>query len=125
MTTQTHATPKMHIQDAPLASWPLPAEWVLEGTPEASGMVLSKSDDARIVRGIWQCTPGRFRWNFSYDETLVVLAGSATVLLENGEEVSFGAGDMVFFARGQWSTWTIHQTVRKGFHADSPDPLPF
>ena len=125
MTTQAHTTPRTHIADAELVSWPLPAEWVVEGNPEASGAVLSKSADSRIVRGVWQCTPGRFRWNFSYDETLVVLYGRATVQLESGEEVSFGAGDMVFFERGQWSTWTIHETLRKGFHADSPDPLPF
>ena len=27
--------------------------------------------------------------------------------------------------RGHESTWTVHETLRKGFHADSPEPLPF
>src|SRR5436305_318662 len=75
------------VADADLASWPLPAEWVHDGTPDASGAVLSRSDDSRIVRGVWQCTPGRFHWVFSYDETLVVLSGRATVELDTGETV--------------------------------------
>jgi uncharacterized cupin superfamily protein len=125
MTTQAHATPTTHIVDTPLDSWPLPAESVIEGNPVAEGAVLSKSDDSRVVRGVWQCTPGRFRWTYTYDETLVVVVGRATVQLENGEAVSLRAGDMAFFDRGQVSTWTIHETLRKGFHADSPDPLPF
>src|SRR5215469_9398578 len=100
--------PHTYIADAELQSWPLPAEWLEQGNPDASGAVLSKTDDSRIVRGVWECTPGRFRWNFTYDETLVVVQGSATVQLESGEDVSFGAGDMVFFARGQSSIWTVH-----------------
>jgi uncharacterized cupin superfamily protein len=119
------SVPQVHIADAQLQSWPLPAEWVEEGSPEASGMVLSKSPDSRIVRGVWECTPGRFRWNFTYDETVVVIKGQATVELESGEKVSLSPGVMAFFGRGQWSTWTIHEQFRKAFHADSPEPLPF
>ncbi len=117
--------PIIRIGDAELVSWPLPAEWVEQGSPQASGAVLSKSDDSRIVRGVWACTPGRFRWMYTYDETIVVVQGSATVLMDSGVEVSLTPGVMAFFARGQGSTWTIHENFRKAFHADSPDPLPF
>jgi uncharacterized cupin superfamily protein len=117
--------PITRIGDAELVSWPLPAEWVEQGSPQASGAVLSKSDDSRIVRGVWACTPGRFRWMYSYDETIVVVQGRATVLMDSGVEVSLSPGVMAFFARGQGSTWTIHENLRKAFHADSPDPLPF
>jgi hypothetical protein len=78
-----------------------------------------------VVRGVWECTPGRFRWNFTYDETVIVVKGRATVELESGETISLNPGDMAFFERGQWSTWTIHEPFRKAFHADSPEPLPF
>lgn len=119
------SAPKINIGEAELQSWPLPADWVEEGIPAASGAVLSKSADSRIVRGVWACTPGRFRWNFSYDETVIVIKGRATVELEGGRTVSLDPGDMAFFERGQWSTWTIHEPFRKAFHADSPEPLPF
>jgi uncharacterized cupin superfamily protein len=108
-----------------LEPWPLAPESIRAGNPEAYGAVVSRSADGRKLRGIWYCTPGTFRWHCTYDETLVVLEGRATVRLDNGEEIAFGAGDMVFIPLGQWSTWTIHETFRKGFHADSPEPLAF
>ncbi len=117
--------PNTRIADTELSSWPLPAEWVQQGSPEASGAVLSKSADSRIIRGVWACTPGRFRWAFTYDETVVVVQGRATVVMDNGAEVSLTPGVMAFFEQGQGSTWTIHENFRKAFHADSPDPLPF
>ena len=36
-----------------------------------------------------------------------------------------GAGDMAFFSSGEASEWTIHETLRKSFHADSAQPMPF
>jgi uncharacterized cupin superfamily protein len=123
--TYTETTCRVHVADADLAAWPLPSDWILDGSPAASGAVLSRSPDSRIIRGVWRCTPGRFNWQFSYDETLVVLEGRATVELDTGEKVDLEPGDMAFFGRGHGSTWTIHETVLKGFHADSPDPLPF
>jgi uncharacterized cupin superfamily protein len=84
--------PITRIADTELISWPLPAEWVEQGSPQASGAVLSKSADSRIVRGVWACTPGRFRWTFTYDETVVVVQGSATVVMDNGAEVSLIPG---------------------------------
>ncbi|MDX6619918.1 MAG: uncharacterized protein QOK36_2304 [Gaiellales bacterium] len=125
MSTYTAPSASVPITDAQLASWPLPNDWVLEGNPEPRGVVLSRSDDSRIIRGIWECTPGRFTWTFSYDETLVVESGRATVELDTGETVELAPGVMAFFGRGHESTWTVHETLRKGFHADSPDPLPF
>ena len=123
----TYAEPAAHtrVAEATLASWPLPQESIVEGSPDASGAVLSRSDDSRIVRGVWECTPGKFTWTFSYDETLVVISGSATVELDTGERVDLGPGVMAFFGRGHQATWTVHETLRKGFHADSPQPLPF
>ena len=116
---------KLHVPGATLQAWPLPAELVMEGDPQASGAVLSKSDDARKVRGIWSCTPGKFRWNWTYDETVFMLSGRATVALSGGRVVELEPGDMAFFSSGEESVWTIHETLRKSFHADSAQPMPF
>jgi len=124
-TTETGPIEKANLGDVELTSWPLPAEWVEQGSPKASGTVVSRSVDSRIIRGIWSCSPGRFRWIYTYDETVVVFQGSATVVMESGEEVSLRPGDVAFFPRGQGSTWTVHENFRKAFHADSPEPLPF
>src|SRR5690242_3637081 len=96
---------KVPIASMPLEPWPLPAELIVDGAPDASGAVLSQSPDARVVRGVWFCTPGRFRWECSYDETLVVLEGRATVTLSDGTDVNLEPGDLAFFERGQSVTW--------------------
>ena len=123
----TYAEPHAEttISSADLTSWPLPPEWVLAGDPAPAGAVLSRSDDSRIIRGVWECTPGTFRWVFGYDETLVVVAGRATVELDTGDTVELEPGVLAFFGRDHEATWTVHETLRKAFHADSPEPLPF
>ena len=125
MTTYAEPSAKTLVAQTEVAPWALPAEWVLAGEPDARGAVLSRSGDSRIIRGVWECTPGTFKWVFSYDETLVVVSGRATVELDTGERVELEPGVMAFFGRGHEATWTVHETLRKGFHADSPDPLPF
>lgn len=125
MATYAQPAAETQIARAQLTKWPLPEEWILEGSPDASGAVISRSDDSRIIRGVWECTPGKFNWTFSYDETLVVVSGSATVELDTGEQVDLAPGVMAFFGRGHEATWTVRETLRKGFHADSPEPLPF
>jgi len=119
------AVQDLRIRESVLESWPLPADAVTQGAPKAAGKVLSRSDDARVVRGIWGCTPGQFRWTWSYDETVVVVEGRATVTLGDGREVQLVPGSLAFFERGLESVWTIHEPFRKGFHALSPEPLPF
>jgi uncharacterized protein len=116
---------KVNILKAKLDSWPLPAELLLSGAPNASGAVLSKSADGCVVCGIWDCSPGSFRWDWNYDETLVVVAGRVTVALDGGRKVELAPGDLAFFERGQSSVWTIHEHFRKGFHALASEPLPF
>lgn len=115
----------LRIREAALDSWPLSKESITQGQPKASGKVLSKSDDARVVAGIWACSPGQFRWSWSYDETVVVVDGRATVTLGDGREVQLVPGSLAYFERGLDSVWTIHEPFRKGFHALSPEPLPF
>ena len=59
------------------------------------------------------------------DETVFTLSGRATVALSGGRTVELEPGDMAFFSSGEESVWTIHETLRKSFHADSAQPLPF
>jgi uncharacterized cupin superfamily protein len=112
------------INHAKLEDWPLDPATVLSGVPQAQGLTLSRSADRRAVRGIWACTPGVFRWVWTYDETLVVTAGHAIVELADGQ-VELKVGDLAFFERGQASVWRILAPLRKGFHAAASEPLPF
>jgi len=116
---------KLGVPDASLEPWALPPEAVIDGSPATAGAVLSQSADGRIVRGIWECTPGSFRWEWSYDETLVVISGSATVRFDDARRLTLRAGDFAFIARGQSGLWTTHTLLRKVFIGDSPTPMSF
>jgi len=129
MTTPAGLVMKKHAQailtpHAPLEDWPLEPDTILSGKPEARGYVISRSVDRKAVRGIWACTPGDFRWIWTYDETLLVVEGMADVELSDGT-VSLKPGMMAFFERGQSSIWRIRSPLLKGFHALADEPLPF
>jgi uncharacterized protein len=114
---------KASVRDAVLDPWPIPAEQVLEGDPQASGCLLWKSDDSKLANGIWECTPGLFRWVHA-DETLCLVDGKATVTPEGGEPFEIRPGDVVFFPEGTTTEWRVEQTVRKAFHLHSAAGLP-
>jgi uncharacterized cupin superfamily protein len=113
---RTLAAAKLHVPTATLEPWPLPPELVIAGHPEAQGCVLSASADGRIVRGIWACTPGSFRWDWTSDEMVTVILGRARVQLSDGRVIDLMPGDMGFFEAGLSSTWTILEPFRKSFH---------
>jgi uncharacterized cupin superfamily protein len=107
---------KLHVPDAPLQAWPLPEDRVLSGRPEASGELLAQSADGSVVRGIWACTPGAFRWDWTVDEMVTVVSGRATVALSDGRVIELAPGDIAFFETGLSAVWTIHTPFRKSFH---------
>lgn len=109
---------------AALEPWPLDPDSILQGAPDAYGLTLSHSLDRRMARGIWACTPGAFRWVWTYDETLTVLEGEATVELAD-RRIHLRPGDLAYFERGQSSIWRIRSQLKKTFHAAADEPLPF
>ena len=60
--------------DMELTPWPL--KHVLEGKPEASYCVIGRSEDGRSYSGVWECTPGKFRVNYEWEETIYGAANS-------------------------------------------------
>lgn len=119
MAAYTMPTAHARANTAAMEPWPLSPGSILEGSPEASGAALLRSEDGRKSRGFWRCTPGRFTWAFEYDETIVVVEGRATVEFDTGEIIELAPGVMAFFERGHASIWTVHETIVKGYHADS------
>ena len=112
-------------QDVQLTSAPIRPEWVLEGSPTARNSVLARSADRTALTLFWDCTAGRFRWVYDQDETIHVLEGSATLMLDAGREERLAPGDVVFFPAGTSAVWTVHGYVRKlaVFRETVPQPL--
>jgi uncharacterized cupin superfamily protein len=109
---------------AQLDPMPIPTEWVVDGSPEASATLLWRSDDGKHASGIWECSPGTFNWTHT-DETATILAGRVTVTAEGGDPIELGPGDLAFFPEGTTARWQVHETVRKSFHLHASEGLPF
>src|SRR5437879_6148164 len=71
---------------------PIPASWILQGAPEATKKQLVRSTDRNSYIVAWDCTPGRFTWHYSEDETLVVISVEAFITNETGEERRIAPG---------------------------------
>jgi uncharacterized protein len=124
VSTQAQTTQKQAVMAARLEPLPIPADWIVEGAPDASAMLLWRSADGKQANGIWECTPGTFNWTHT-DETATILAGRVTVTVEGAEPFELGPGDLAFFPEGTTSRWEVHEKVRKAFHLHASEGLPF
>ena len=108
----------VHIADADLEPEPLDPDSILGGTPETTGVVLFESEDGRVTRGLWQCTPGRLT-DVEVDEMFVVVSGRATIEFEDGPSIDVGPGDVCVLEEGARTVWTVHETLRKVYQITS------
>ncbi len=63
---------------------------------------------------IWECQPSTFDWEYTDKETCYILEGQVTVKAD-GQEVSFGKGDLVIFPKGLKCVWQVKEAVRKHY----------
>jgi uncharacterized cupin superfamily protein len=103
---------------------PIPADWILNGTPHARNKELATSHDGTSSILVWDCTAGRFNWHYTEDEIVVVTSGEAFITSETGEERRLGPGDMGFFPAGTSCTWRVPNHVRKVAVFRQPMPRP-
>ena len=96
-----------------LAASPFPAEWILEGRPQARATAIARSGDGAMTVIVWSCTKGRFRWQYDVDELAHILSGEVFITDESGTERRLGPGDTVFFASGSTCLWRITEDIRK------------
>ena len=65
---------------------------------------------------IWEKEESEFPWEYSSQETCLILDGDVTVTNEEGEEFNFKKGDYVVFPRGMKCKWNIKKAVRKHYN---------
>lgn len=127
MTTSRQAGEReIRIHDAmttPLEPSPIQTEDIISGEVKGSSVVLGQSEDGKTADGIWEVTPGAFRWNYTCDETIYVLKGRGRVTPESGSPVEFGPGSILHFPKGLRARWDVFETVRKLFFLVSDEPL--
>lgn len=64
---------------------------------------------------IWEKEKSNFPWHYDAAETCYLLKGRVTVTPAGGDEVTFGAGDLVTFPARMSCFWEIHEDVRKHY----------
>ncbi len=65
-------------------------------------------------RLVWEKEPSVFPRRYDNRETCYLLTGKA-VVKAGGEEVEFGAGDMVVFPEGMDCEWSVIEPVKKHY----------
>lgn len=101
--------------------WPpfvgVPAERVIDGSPETSTAVLHS--DAGAEFGFWQCTPGSFASSRDgYSEFVYIVSGAGEIVGDDGTVFPLVPGETVYLADGWRGRWVIRETVTKSYAID-------
>ncbi len=99
---------------------PIHTGWVLAGNPVTRSKFISRGGDGRAIAYIWECTAGRFHWEYPVDETVYLIEGSVTVKDHRGVSRTANAGDTIFFPAGTRAEWSVARYVRKFALAGAP-----
>ncbi|EHN12051.1 putative dioxygenase [Patulibacter medicamentivorans] len=109
------------VATAVLGPAPLDPSQVIEGDPQVSELTLDSSPDGRVIRGIWQITPG-VSSDVEADELFVVLSGQATVEIEGGATLELRPGTLGVLRAGDRTIWRVHETLRKVYQVTVDEP---
>lgn len=90
---------------------PIPHGWILDGEPSARERALGRSTDGAASAYMWDCTCGRFHWEYAAEEIVHVLQGCALVEIA-GVSRRLQIGDTHVFPGGSRFRWTVPDYVR-------------
>jgi uncharacterized cupin superfamily protein len=66
--------------------------------------------------GVWECGPGEFTADRSNEtEVCHIIAGSGTVVGEDGVRADIGPGSLLVLPKGWRGTWFVTETIRKTY----------
>jgi len=63
----------------------------------------------------WSKEPSTFPWSYSEKETAYIIEGDVTVTADDGESITFSAGDLVTFNKGLSCTWHVKSPLKKHY----------
>ncbi len=92
---------------------PIEPSWIIEGKPDATWGVLSKSADGLASTMVWHCTAGKFNWYYDFDETILILEGGIVLESDTMPPTRYGPGDVIFFKDGAHARWHVESHVKK------------
>ncbi len=98
-----------------LADAAIPEDVITLGTPIAKAWTAAQSGDMKVIQGVWDCTAGKFNWEYTWDEFVMILEGEAIITPSGGKAVTLRAGDFCYFPAGLKMEWHIPKYVKKTF----------
>ncbi|ADZ68866.1 cupin domain-containing protein [Polymorphum gilvum] len=110
---QASRFPFTELDKAKLKPAPIRPEWILEGEPQARAASLSVGTNGWAGTDHWDCTAGRFRWHFGWDETVLFLEGCVVITGDDGTVYQGKPGVSILFPAGTRATWHVPTYVRK------------
>ena len=106
-----------------LADFPIAQEQIIEGNPTARIWIAAQSPDLKVTQGVWDCTTGKFSWDYTWDEFIMALEGEATITFEEGDSVTLREGDFIHLPVGVKSQWHVPEYFKKTFVLRTEEPL--
>ena len=98
-----------------MSTLPTAAEKCVHGTPMQTFHQYFQSDDQQFYVGIWECSVGSFRVEFTEHEFIHLLAGRVTVEDALGECSVLLPGMHLMIPAGFRGVWHVEEPVRKAF----------
>lgn len=82
---------------------------------EVHWLTQENSSGEPTYSGLWRCEPMTFEYEFPGDEIFQVLEGELSIKISAGDSVELKEGDLISFAKGVKSTWTVKSPFQKFF----------
>jgi uncharacterized protein len=98
---------------------PINPDWILEGAPVARALRVTESPDKMLISGVWDCTAGKFRWIYWFDEIVHILEGEVRVNDGTRTRVLV-PGSVAYFPSRLETVWEVPKYVKKMFILRAP-----
>ena len=120
---QLSAIARTRADNAEMMPLQIPASWIISGTPQTHGALVSRSPDGAMWTEIWDCTAGSFDWHYDLFETVHIIEGGAIIVDADGTVWDVKPGDVLTFRRNTSARWTVPTYIRKVAFLYRPLPL--
>ena len=72
------------------------------------------AEDGSVNAGIWECPPCKMHIpSYPVNEMMTIITGTLIITNSEGNQESFGPGEVLFVSKGSEMTWQITEHLRK------------
>jgi uncharacterized protein len=109
------AAPEEGLEPLPPLPESYPTIEILSGNPQQRGRLDVSDQEGALFAGVWECTRGSFRYQYTFTELATILTGRIAVTDSDGARHELVAGDSFLVRQGETVTWEILEDMRKSY----------